>query len=220
MFKRIVVLLVLVLCKISANGQSDLNILLNKFEQEVNSGYLEIESTFINENFLIGNNGTVHIRVYFIIYSQSQICYILDYGSSIYIADANGCRLFRKSDSGFNEIKNFTDPRQFNNLLSFLLNRGYRMQVKQNAHMYDFISESGDIKLWSLNLDKSLESSFEVGFSEYFPTYVCSNILMRGVYQTRTQRILKSQFNHLSQIEYYKVLQDYQVNVIDVGVEN
>lgn len=220
MVNKYVILLVFVFVKISVNGQSDLNLSLSKFEHEVKSGYLEIETTFTNQNFILGNNGTVQCHVFFIVNAHNQICYILDYGSSIYILDANRGRLFSKTEYGFKEITDFTDPRQFNNLISFLLNHGYRKQIKQNAQMYDFVSETGDMKLWSLSSDLPLSNTFEVGFYEIYPAYVCSDILMHGEYQTSTQKVLKSKYNHLNQTEYDRLLQDYMVKVINAGVEN
>jgi hypothetical protein len=86
--------------------------------------------------------------------------------------------------------------------------------------MYDFVSETGDMKLWSLSSDLPLSNTFEVGFYEIYPAYVCSDILMHGVYQTSTQKVLKSKYNHLNQTEYDRLLQDYMVKVINAGVEN
>lgn len=190
-------------------SQESLNFNLNKFQQEVKSGYLELEKSITNLNGIPGKNSIVEMRIFFIKDQKNQLSFIIDYGTQLYIVEANVCKMFRLEDSCFIEIKEFTDPRQFNDLISFWLNPGYLNKVRQNEERYKLISDSSDTMLWSAIADSTGNHSFEIGFRGIYPILVCSDILIRGVNQTINHKIKTSKLNNLSRLEYDSIKKMY-----------
>lgn len=200
-------------------GQKSLDSILNQFQQEVNSGYLVIEKSTTNLNGIAGQNSILEMRVFFIKDQKNQLSFIIDYGTQLYIVEANVGKMFRLKDSSFIEIKEFTDPRQHNDLISFWLNPGYLIDVRQNKEMYNLISDSSEATLWRLT-DTTGKYSFEIGMKGIYPNLVRLDILIRGVHQTKIQTLKYSKINMLSQLEFDDIKKTCMMRINKSDLEN
>jgi hypothetical protein len=200
-------------------GQKSLNLILDQFQQEVNSGYLVIEKSVTNLNGIAGQNSIVEMRVFFIKDQKNQLSFIIDNGTQLYIVEANVGKMFRLKDSSFIEIKEFTDLRQYNDLISFWLNPGYLNNVRQNEKMYTLISDSSEATLWR-SADSTGNYSFEIGLHGIYPNLVRLDILIRGVNQTKIQTLKYSKINMLSRSEYDNIKQTFMMRINKFDLEN
>lgn len=200
-------------------GQKSLDSILNQFQQEVNSGYLVIEKSITNLNGISGQNSILEMRVFFIKDQENQLSFIIEYDSQLYIVEANVCKMFRLKDSSYIEIKEFTDLRQYNDLISFWLNPGYLNNVRQNEGMYNLISDSSEATLWR-STDSTGKYSFEIGMQGIYPNLVRLDILIRGVHQTKIQTLKYSKINMLSQLEFDNIKKTCLMRINKSDLEN
>lgn len=221
--KFILILSCFTIIRANAQSKADLMELPQKLRAEVQSGYLEIESTVKNAGLLKGNEHNYKVTVHFYRTESGVLNFIIENGNTIYLRKGNSDLCFYKQDDVFKEKKEFNSPTNVNRgLIPIWLNDSFLAPLLRSER-YKF-SKDGELDLLTYRgmIDGDLHKStvIEFGFKGIYPVYTRTSIPGRSMTQISISRLKDFKLNPYTEESFEKLFLETLVKVMKPSADN